>query len=307
MASPLSRIREARPVRAASGLAGAYGRLSLGDHAAALTYYAVLAVFPGMIVLVALLGLFGDQGTVDGLLRIIEELAPGSAADTFEGAAQTAIEGSGAGIALLIGTALALYSASGYIGAFNRTANSIYEVDETRPFWKKLPRQVVLTLFLLVVLAIALGALLLTGPLAQAIAGEIGLGDTAVTVWSIVKWPVLAGVIVVLFAVLLHEGPNVDHKGFRALIPGSALAMLIWLIASAGFSFYVANFGAYSNTYGSIAGVIVFLIWLWLSNLALLLGATFNVEYARTGPMVTEAEAMTGDEPADRPPSATAA
>ncbi len=307
MASPLSRIAKARPVRAARGLAGAYGRLSLGDHAAALTYYAVLAVFPGMIVLVALLGLFGDQGTVDGLLRIIEELAPGSAADTFEGAAQTAIEGSGAGIALLIGAALALYSASGYIGAFNRAANSIYEVDETRPFWKKLPRQVALTLFLLVVLAITLGALLLTGPLAEAIAGEIGLGDTAVTVWSIVKWPFLAGVIVVLFAVLLHEGPNVDHEGFRALIPGSALAMLIWLIASAGFSFYVANFGAYSNTYGSIAGVIVFLIWLWLSNLALLMGATFNVEYARTGSMVTEAEAMTGDEPAERPPSATAA
>ena len=294
-------------MRAARGLAGAYGRLSLGDHAAALTYYAVLAVFPGMIVLIALLGVFGNEGTVDGLLRIIEELAPGSAADTFEGAAQTAIEGGGAGIALLIGTALALYSASGYIGAFNRAANSIYEVEETRPFWRKLPSQVALTLFLLVVLAIVLLALLLTGPLAEAIGHEIGLGDTALTVWSIARWPSLAGVIVVLFAVLLHEGPNVDHTGFRTLIPGSALAMVIWLAASAGFSFYVANFGSYSNTYGSIAGVIVFLIWLWLSNLALLLGATFNVEYARTGPMVTEAEAMTGDEPADRPPSATAA
>jgi len=294
-------------VRAARGLAGAYGRLSLGDHAAALTYYAVLAVFPGMIVLVALLGVFGDEGTVDGLLRIIEELAPGSAADTFEGAAQTAIEGGGAGIALLIGTALALYSASGYIGAFNRTANSIYEVEETRPFWRKLPGQVALTLFLLVVLAIVLLALLLTGPLAEAIGHEIGLGDTALTVWSIARWPILAGVVVVLFAVLIHEGPNVDHDGFRALIPGSALAMLIWLVASAGFSFYVANFGSYSNTYGSIAGVIVFLIWLWLSNLALLIGATFNVEYARTGSLVTEAEAMTGDEPAERPPSATAA
>ena len=294
-------------MRAARGLAGAYGRLSLGDHAAALTYYAVLAVFPGMIVLVALLGVFGDEGTVDGLLRIIEELAPGSAADTFEGAAQTAIEGGGAGIALLIGTALALYSASGYIGAFNRTANSIYEVEETRPFWRKLPGQVALTLFLLVVLAIVLLALLLTGPLAEAIGHEIGLGDTALTVWSIARWPILAGVVVVLFAVLIHEGPNVDHDGFRALIPGSALAMLIWLVASAGFSFYVANFGSYSNTYGSIAGVIVFLIWLWLSNLALLIGATFNVEYARTGSLVTEAEAMTGDEPAERPPSATAA
>jgi membrane protein len=307
MASRLGRIGQARPVRALKGVAGAYGRLRLGDHAAALTYYAVLAVFPGMIVFVALLGVFGDQGTVDGLLRIIEELAPGSAADTFRGAAENAIEGGGAGIALVIGIALALYSASGYIGAFNRAANSIYEVEETRPFWRKLPRQVALTLFLLVVLAIALVALLLTGPLAEAIAGEVGLGDAALTVWSIVKWPVLAGVIVVLFAVLLHEGPNVDHPGLRSLLPGSALAMFVWLAASAGFSLYVANFSSYSNTYGSIAGVIVFLIWLWLSNLALLIGATFNVEYARTGPLVTEAEAMTGDEPAERPPSATAA
>jgi membrane protein len=307
MASRLARIKQAQTVRAFRGLAGAYGRLRLGDHAAALTYYAILAVFPGMIVLVALLGLFGDQGTVDGLLRIIEELAPGSAADTFEGTARSAIEGGGAGIALVIGTALALYSASGYIGAFNRAANSIYEVEETRPFWRTLPRQVALTLFLLVMLAIALLALLLTGPLAEAIGGEIGVGDTALTIWSVVKWPVLAGVIVVLFAVLIHEGPNVDHAGFRGLLPGSALAMVVWLAASAGFSLYVANFGSYANTYGSIAGVIVFLIWLWLSNLALLIGATYNVELARAGTMATEAESMTGSEPAERPPSATAA
>ena len=307
MASPLSRIKDARPVRAAGGVAGAFGRLGLSDHAAALTYYAVLAVFPGMIVLVALLGLLGNQDTVDGLLRIVEELAPGSAADTFEGAAESAIEGGGAGIALAIGTGLALYSASGYIGAFNRATNAVYEVEETRPFWRTLPRQVVLTLFLLAVLAIALLALLLTGPLAEAIGSEIGLGDTALTAWSIAKWPVLAGVIVVLFAVLLYEGPNVEHDGFRALIPGSALAMMVWLAASAGFALYVANFGSYANTYGSIAGVIIFLVWLWLSNLALLIGATYNVELARTGTMPTEAESMTGSEPAERPPSATAA
>ena len=294
-------------MRAVKGVVGAFTRLALPDHAAALTYYAVLAVFPGMIVFVALLGVFGDQGTVDSLLRIIEELAPGSAADTFRGAAEGAIEGGGAGIALVLGAGLALYSASGYIGAFTRAANSIYEVEETRQFWRKLPRQVALTLFLLLALAVALLALLLTGPLARAIAGEIGLGDTALSVWSIAKWPVVAGVIVVLFAVLLHEGPNVEHPGLRSLLPGSALALVVWLVASAGFSLYVANFGSYSNTYGSIAGVIVFLIWLWLSNLALLIGATFNVEYARAGPLVTEAEAMTGDEPAERPPSATAA
>jgi len=293
-------------VRTAAGVAGAFGRLGLTDHAAALTYYAVLAVFPGMIVLVALLGVFGDTGTVDGLLRIIEELAPGSAADTFRGAAENAIEGSGAGLALLIGSAVALYSASSYIGAFNRAANSIYEVEETRPFWRALPRQIALTLFLLLVLAIALLALLLTGPLAEAIGDEIGVGNTALTVWSIARWPVLAGVISLLSAVLLHAGPNVKHESYRSLLPGSVLAMAIWLVASAGFSLYVANFGSYANTYGSIAGVIIFLIWLWLSNLALLVGATFNVELARTGQMVTEAEAMTGSEPAERPPSATA-
>ena len=278
MASPLAALKDSRPARAALGVPGAYGRLRLGDHAAALTYYAVLSVFPGMIVLVALLGVFGDESTVDGLLRIIEDLAPGSAADTFEGAARNAIEGSGAGLALVIGIGVALYSASSYIGAFNRAANAIYEVEETRSFWRTLPRQVALTLFLMLVLAISLLALLLTGPLAEAIGDEVGVGDTALTIWSIAKWPVLAAVVAVLFAVLLHQGPNVDHDGFRTLLPGSALAMVLWLVASAGFAFYVANFGSYSNTYGSIAGVIVFLIWLWISNLALLVGATYNVE-----------------------------
>jgi membrane protein len=277
----LESLKRSRPVRAAAAVPGAFGRLRLTDHAAALTYYAVLAVFPGLIVLVALLGIFGSEDTIDALLRIIEDLAPGSAADTFEGAARGAIEGGGAGIALVIGAGVALYSASSYIGAFNRTANMIYEVDQSRPFWKTLPRQVALTLFLLVVFAIALVALLLSGPLAEAIGTEIGVGDTALHIWSIVKWPILAGVIVVLFAVLLHEGPDVDHATFRRLLPGSFLAMLLWLLGSAGFALYVSNFGSYANTYGSLAGVIVFLIWLWISNLALLVGAAYNVELRR--------------------------
>jgi membrane protein len=241
----------------------------------------VLSVFPGMIVLVAVLGLIGDEGTVDGLLRIIEELAPGSAADTFEGAARNAVDNSNAGIALLFGVVLALYSASSYIGAFNRSANAIYEVEETRPFWRTLPRQIALTVFLLVVLAVALLALLASGPLAEAIGSEIGIGETALDVWSVAKWPALAAVATTLFAVLLYQGPNVDHQGFRILLPGSILAMLLWLLASAGFAFYVANFGSYSNTYGAVAGVIIFLIWLWISNLALLVGATYNVELAK--------------------------
>ena len=278
MASPLAALKDSRPVRAALGVPGAYGRLRLGDHAAALTYYAVLSVFPGMIVLVALLGVFGDEGTVDGLLRIIEDLAPGSAADTFEDAARGAVDSSSAGIALVLGVAVALYSTSSYIGAFSRAANAIYEVEETRPFWHTLPRQVALTMFLLVIFAVALLALVASGPLARAISEEVGIGDTALEIWSVLKWPGLAVVNTMLFAVLLHEGPNVDHDGFRKLLPGSILAMLLWLAASAGFAFYVANFGSYSNTYGAVAGGIVVLVWLWLSNLALLLGATYNVE-----------------------------
>ena len=258
-----------------------YGRLRIGDHAAALTYYAVLAVFPGLIVTVALLNLFGDEGTVESVLRIIEELAPGSAADTFEGAARNAIEGGGAGIALLLGTLVALYSASGYIGAFNRAANDIYEVEETRPFWHTIPRQFALTVFVVVVLAVALLAVVVTGPLAEAIGNEVGIGNAALDVWGVVKWPILAAMITLMFAALLFNGPNVQQESFRTLLPGSLLAMVLWLVASAGFATYVSNFGHYANTYGSIAGIIVFLIWLWISNLALLLGASYNVALAK--------------------------
>ncbi len=154
-------------------------------------------------------------------------------------------------------------------------------------------------------LAATLLALILTGPLAEAIGETIGVGDTALEVFSIVKWPVLAAVVSILFAILLHEGPNVDRP-YRELVPGAFLAMLLWLLASSGFAFYVANFGSYASTYGSIAGVIIFLVWMWISNLSLLLGATFNVELSRSGTLITEAESMAGDEPAQRPPGATA-
>jgi membrane protein len=277
----MASFRQSRSVRALVATVKDYGRLRIGDHAAALTYYAVLAVFPGLIVIVALLNLFGDEGTVESVLRIIEEVAPGSAAETFESTARNAIEGGGAGIALLLGTLVALYSASGYIGAFNRAANDIYGVEETRPFWHTLPRQVVLTVLVVVVLAVTLLAIVVTGPLAEAIGEEIGIGNAALDVWGVVKWPVLAAVITVMFAVLLFNGPNVEQESLRRLLPGSLLAMVLWLVASAGFATYVSHFGSYANTYGSIAGVIVFLIWLWISNLALLLGATYNVALAK--------------------------
>ncbi|MEJ7875936.1 MAG: YihY/virulence factor BrkB family protein [Solirubrobacterales bacterium] len=299
-------VANRRPLNALKRVLGAYGRLKLSDHAAALTYFGILSVFPGMIVMVSLLGLLGDRGTIDSILQIIRDLAPGEAADTFEGAIEGAVNGEGAGLALVIGILVALYSASGYIGAFTRAANDIYEVRETRPFWKTLPRQFALTVVLMVGLAAILFTLVLTGPLAESIGNVIGVGDTALLAFSIAKWPTLAAVVSFLFALLLYEGPNVEHAGFRSLLPGAFLATALWLVASAGFALYVSNFGSYSNTYGSIAGVIVFLVWIWLSNLVLLIGATFNVELSRSGTLVTEAESMSGDEPAQRPPSATA-
>lgn len=306
MDAPSPSVTRRKPLDALRAIPGAYGRLKLSDHAAALTYFAILSIFPGMIVFVSLISIFGDQGTIDSLLEIINDLAPGGAADTFEGAVEGAVNSSGAGVALVIGVAIALYSASGYIGAFGRATNDIYEVPETRPFWNTLPRQVVLTAFLMIGLAAVLFSLILSGPLARSVFGAIGLGDTAITVFEVAKWPVLAMLVALLFAVLLYEGPDIDHRGFKTLLPGSFFATFLWLIASAGFSAYVANFGSYASTYGSIAGVIVFLVWIWISNLALLVGAVFNVELERSGTLITEAESMAGDEPAQRPPGATA-
>ena len=272
----IARFLDSRPVAAVKSLIDEYGRLKLGDAAAALTYYAVLSIFPAMIVLLALIGIFGDEDTADSLLRIIQDLAPGSAADTFEDATRRLVTGGGAELALLAGLVVALYSASGYIGAFTRAANSIYEVEETRPFWRNIPRQLGLALGLMVMLSITMLALVLTGPLLQTIGAEIGTGDQALSVFKIVKWPVLGVVVVLMFAALQYAAPNVEHPRFRDLLPGSLLAMLLWLSVSAAFSAYVSNFGSYASTYGSLAGVIVFLIWLWLSNLALLVGAAFN-------------------------------
>ncbi len=279
-------LKESRVVVALRGVASHYGDRQTGDKAASLTYFAILSVFPGLIVIAGLLGLLGNQGTIDSLLRIIKQLAPGSASSTFEGPAKNLVDGGGAGIALLIGIAVALYSASGYVGAFIRASNSIYDVEETRGIKEMLPRQIVLTLFLLAALSVALLALLLTGPLAKAIFDEVGIGQTALTIWSVAKWPVLFVIVSSLFAVLLHRGPNVQGLSFRSLLPGAFLATTVWILASAAFAAYVANFGKYASTYGSLAGVIVFLLWIWISNLALLIGTSFNVELRDAAPVV---------------------
>ena len=263
----------------------------LTDSAAALTYYSVLSIFPGLIVLVSLLGVLGDSGTIDGVLSIVDELGSQSAVDAVQEPITNVIESSSAaGLALVLGIAGALWSASGYVGAFVRASNRIYEVAEERPFWKLRPLQLLITVAMTLILAVVLIALVLSGPLAEAIGDEIGVGDTVRTAFSIARWPVLLAMVIGLIGLLYRFSPDVRHRRIRWIWPGAALATVLWLAASAGFSLYVSHFGSYANTYGSIAGVIVFLIWLWISNLAILLGAQFAAELERTARAAEGAE-----------------
>ena len=256
---------------------------NLTDWAAALTYYGVLSIFPALVVLVALIGLLGEHPrTTDALLGIVEDVSPGATADTLrEPIVQVVQSKGGAGALLGFGLLGALWSASGYIGAFTRAMNIIYEVDEGRPFWKLRPLQIVVTVVMVLLLAIVAVAIVLTGPLAEAVGGAIGLGDGLVTAWNYGKWPVLVALLALMIALLYYVTPNVRQPGFRLVTPGAVVAVVVWLVASAAFAIYVANFGSYNKTYGSLGAVVVFLVWLWLSNAAVLLGAELDAERER--------------------------
>jgi membrane protein len=254
---------------------------NLTDWAAALTYYAVLSIFPALVVLVSILGLAGDSAT-QSVLDNLDELGPGPANDIVSGAIREVSSSQGtAGVALIVGLAAALWSASGYVGAFSRASNVIYEVEEGRPFWKLRPLQLAMSLLLIMFVAVSAIGVVVTGPLAEQVGSLFGLGSTAVTIWDLAKWPVIVVTVMTMLAVLYYGAPNVRHPGFRWITPGGVLGVLLWLLASAGFAFYVANFGSYNKAYGSLAGVIVFLVWLWISNLAVLLGAELNAELER--------------------------
>ena len=254
---------------------------NLSDWAAALTYYAVLAIFPALIVLVSVLGLIGESAT-QPLIDNLGKVAPGPAKDIFTSAIEN-IEGSqgAAGLFFVAGLLAALWSASGYIGAFMRASNAIYDIEEGRPLWKTLPLRVGLTGLLMVLTAVSAIGVTLSGGLAHEAGNLIGVGDTAVGVWNIAKWPVLLLFVSFLFAVLYWAAPNVKQPGFRWITPGGVLAVIGWVIASAAFAFYVGNFASYNKTYGALAGPIVFLVWLWISNVMILLGAEFNAELER--------------------------
>jgi len=260
---------------------------SVTDIAAALTYYAVLALFPGLLALVSIVGLFGDpQATTDTLTEIVQDLGPSTAADTFQEPIESLTSNRrAAGVLFVAGLAGALYGASGYIGAFMRASNTIYGVEEGRPFWKLRPLQVGVTLGMVLLLVLVIGGLVLSGPLAESVGDAVGLGDTAVTIYSLAKWPVLIATVLVMLAVLYYVAPNVRLPGFRWVTPGSVLAVVVWLLASAAFAFYVANFGSYDKTYGTLGGVISFLVWLWITNMAVLLGVELNAEVERAREM----------------------
>ncbi len=255
---------------------------NLTDWAAALTYYAVLSIFPALVVLMSIVGLVGDSAT-QSLLDNLAELGPGPATDIVSGAIREVSSSQGAaGVALIVGLAAALWSASGYVGAFSRASNAIYEIEEGRPFWKLRPLQLAISMLLIMLVAVCAIGVAVTGPLAEQVGNLFGLGSTAVTVWDIAKWPVIGIAVMTLLAVLYYGAPNVRHPGFRWITPGGVLGVVLWLVASAGFALYVANFASYNKTYGSLAAVIVFLIWLWISNLAVLLGAELNAELERS-------------------------
>jgi membrane protein len=255
---------------------------NLTDWAAALTYYGILSIFPALLALVSILGLVGDSAT-QPLIDNVGKLAPGPAKDIATSAIQNLQKGQGAaGILFIVGLGGALWSASGYVAAFMRACNAIYDVEEGRPIWKTVPTRVLTTLVLLIMLAAVAIAVALTGGLAKQLGKVIGVGSTAVEVWDIAKWPVILLAVITMFAFLYWATPNVRHPKFRWISPGGAVGVVVWILASAGFAFYVANFASYNKTYGALGGVIVFLIWLWLSNIAILLGAEFNAEVDRS-------------------------
>jgi membrane protein len=268
---------------------------NLTDLAAALTYYGVLAIFPMLIVLVSILGLVGHSAT-QPLIENLDKVAPGPAKEIFTSAIKNIQSSKGtAGILFVVGLAGGLWSASGYIGAFMRASNIIWDVREGRPIWKTIPVRLAVTLLTVVLLTVSAVAVVLTGGLAKEAGNLIGVDQSAVTAWDIAKWPVLVLLVGLMFTILYYASPNVRHPGFRWISPGSILAVLLWMVTSAAFALYVASFASYNKTYGALGGIVVFLVWLWITNTVILLGAELNAEIER-GRQI-QAGAPAGKEP----------
>jgi len=255
----------------------------LQHWAAALTYYAVLSIFPALIVMVSLVGLFADPERVTRVLTdTVGQLGPATAAKTFQGPIESITSNRGAaGILFVVGVVGALWSASGYVSAFADACNSIYEVREGRPFWKLKPLQLAVTFVVIMLAAFVALALVLSGPIVGALGSSLGIGDTVLTVWRFAKWPAMIVLVLLIFGVLYYTAPNARVSGVRWVTVGAIMALVAWVVASIAFALYVANFGAYDKTYGALGGVVVFLLWMWLTNMAVLFGAELNAETER--------------------------
>jgi membrane protein len=253
---------------------------NLTDWAAALTYYGVQALFPALLAMLSIVGLVANPKT---LTDAITAVIPGAAADTITPVVnQIAGRAGAAGFGLVLGIVGAIWSASGYVGAFTRAANVVYETPEGRKVWKLKPLQLLVTLIGIIFAAVIVASVVLSGPVVEAVGRAIGLGSTALTVWNVAKWPVIVVLVALMIAVLYYATPNVRLRGFKWVSPGAGVALLVWAVASALFAFYVANFGSYNKTYGALAGVIIFLVWFWLTNVALLFGIELDAEIERT-------------------------
>jgi membrane protein len=260
-----------------------FKRDKLNHWGAALTYYAVLSMFPALLVLVSLVGLLADPARVTKVLTdTVSQMGPATAAKTFQGPIETLTSSRGtAGIMFVVGVISALWAASGYVSAFADASNSIYEVEEGRPFWKLKPLQLAVTFVLIMLAAMVALALVLSGPIVGALGSSLGISGTALTVWRFVKWPAMIVLVLIIFGALYYTSPNVRPTGFRWVTGGAVLALVVWIVASIALAVYVSNFGSYNKTYGTLGGVVVFLIWLWVTNMAILLGAEFNAETER--------------------------
>ena len=252
------------------------------DHlttlAAALTYYGVLAMVPGLLVLFTALGLFGKHVT-QKVAAQVNHVAPGSAGHFVQTLLhQAQSHKTGTGITAIVGLVIALWSASSYVNGFRQASNVIYGIGEGRPLWKTISIRLAVTVFAVVILMLCAIIVVVSGSIANEIGNALGVGHTAVVVWDVAKWPVLVVLISLLLAVLFWASPNAKQAGIKWISPGGVIATVMWLIVSALFAIYVANFSSYNRTYGPLAGIVVFLIWLWLSNIAILLGAEINAE-----------------------------
>lgn len=265
------------------GTAAEFRAANLTDWAAALTYYGLLSLFPALIAMVSILGLFGDpDGTTRVLTETVTSLGPEGAAETFAGPIESITSSRGrAGAAFVLALLVALWSGSSYVNAFVRASNAIHGRSEPRPFWKLRPLELVVTLAMILLLALLALALVLTGPVVDAAADAVGISTGATVVWDLARWPLVAFVFVLVVGMLYYATPSARPRGLLWVTPGSVVALVIWVVASAGFAAYVANFSSYAATYGALAGVVVLLVWLWIGNLAILFGHQLNAELER--------------------------